>query len=40
VKCPYGGKNEKIIPGEHFKFLCFERNGCYVWSQMFGVKKF
>jgi hypothetical protein len=27
VKCPYGGKNEKIIPGEHFKFLCFERNG-------------
>ena len=27
VKCPYGRKNEKIIPGEHFKFLRFERNG-------------
>jgi hypothetical protein len=20
-------KMKKIIPGEHFKFLCFERNG-------------
>lgn len=26
VKCPYGGRNEKIISGEYFKFLCFERN--------------
>ena len=27
VKCPYGGKNEKIISGEHFKIPSFERNG-------------
>jgi hypothetical protein len=24
VKYPYGGKNEKIIPGEHFKFFCYK----------------
>ena len=27
VKCPYEGKNEQIISGEHFKILSFERNG-------------
>ncbi|XP_076091240.1 uncharacterized protein LOC143063144 [Mytilus galloprovincialis] len=30
VKCPYSGRNEKILPGSKFKFLMYERDGTMV----------